>query len=280
MKPFVAALALETHRVTPETIVDTGNGKFPYQGAVISDTKPHGAISVRQVIQMSSNIGVTKLAMQMQAREMHEMFTSIGLGQRPQINFPGAVTGRLRPYKSWRPIEQATMSYGYGLSASLFQLARAYTTFARDGEVIPVTLQRRGEPDPVHGIRVFSPSVARELRQMLQMAAGPGGTAPDAMVPGYSVGGKSGTAHKQVGKTYVNKYRSWFVGISPIDKPRIVVAVMVDEPSTGVYYGGKVAGPVFSQVVAQTLRLMQVPPDLDVKSQIVASKAPAVEESF
>jgi cell division protein FtsI (penicillin-binding protein 3) len=132
----------------------------------------------------------------------------------------------------------------------------------------------------VHGIRVFSPSVARELRQMLQMAAGPGGTAPDAMVPGYSVGGKSGTAHKQVGKTYVNKYRSWFVGISPIDKPRIVVAVMVDEPSTGVYYGGKVAGPVFSQVVAQTLRLMQVPPDLDVKSQIVASKAPAVEESF
>ncbi|MEO3691888.1 peptidoglycan D,D-transpeptidase FtsI family protein [Roseateles paludis] len=280
MKPFVAALALETHRVTPETIVDTGNGKFPYQGAVISDTKPHGAISVRQVIQMSSNIGVTKLAMQMQAREMHEMFTSIGLGQRPQVNFPGAVTGRLRPYKSWRPIEQATMSYGYGLSASLFQLARAYTTFARDGEVIPVTLQRRQEPDPVHGIRVFSPSVARELRQMLQMAAGPGGTAPDAMVPGYSVGGKSGTAHKQVGKTYVNKYRSWFVGISPIDKPRIVVAVMVDEPSTGVYYGGKVAGPVFSQVVAQTLRLMQVPPDLDVKSQIVASKAPAVEESF
>jgi cell division protein FtsI (penicillin-binding protein 3) len=281
MKPFVAALALETHRVTPETIVDTGNGKFPYQGAVISDTKPHGAISVRQVIQMSSNIGVTKLAMQMQAREMHEMFTSIGLGQRPQVNFPGAVTGRLRPYKSWRPIEQATMSYGYGLSASLFQLARAYTTFARDGEVIPVTLQRRQEPDPVHGIRVFSPSVARELRQMLQMAAGPGGTAPDAMVPGYSVGGKSGTAHKQVGKTYVNKYRSWFVGISPIDKPRIVVAVMVDEPSTGVYYGGKVAGPVFSQVVAQTLRLMQVPPDLDVKSQIVAAnKVQAVEESF
>jgi cell division protein FtsI (penicillin-binding protein 3) len=282
MKPFTASLALETHRVTPDTLIDTGNGKFAYQGAVISDTHAHGVIPVREVIKFSSNIGATKLAMQMQPREMHEMFTSIGLGQRPQINFPGAVTGRLRPWKSWRPIEQATMSYGYGLSASLFQLARAYTTFARDGEIIPVTLMRRHEPGPVPGIRVFSPEVMREMRQMLQAAAGPGGTAPEAMVPGYSVGGKSGTAYKQEGKGYAgHKYRSWFVGLAPINKPRIVVAVMVDEPNAGVHYGGQVAGPVFSQVVAQTLRLMGVPPDLDVKSQIVASqKIPSVEESF
>ncbi|MGC3946741.1 MAG: penicillin-binding protein 2 [Chryseolinea sp.] len=281
MKPFIAGLALETHRVKPDTLVDTGNGRYPFQGAVISDTKAHGVITVREVIQMSSNIGTTKLAMQMPAREMHEMFTGIGLGQRPQISFPGAVSGKLRPYKTWRPIEQATMSYGYGLSASLFQLARAYTVFARDGEIIPISMLRQPHDHPVAGIRVFSPEVAREVRHMLQAAAGPGGTAPDAQVPGYSIGGKSGTAHKQEGRGYTNKYRSWFVGVAPIVNPRIVVAVMVDEPTAGVYYGGKVAGPVFSQVTAQTLRLLGVAPDLDVKSQIVANqKAVPVEESF
>lgn len=281
MKPFIAGLSMDTGRTTAESLVDTGNGRYPFHGAVITDTKAHGVIPVREVIKFSSNIGAAKLAMQMPAREMHEMFTAIGLGQRPQISFPGAVSGKLRPYKSWRPIEQATMSYGYGLSASLFQLARAYTVFARDGEIIPVSMLRQPHDHPVAGIRVFSPQVARELRQMLQAAAGPGGTAPDAQVPGYSVGGKSGTAHKQEGRSYVNKYRSWFVGVAPISNPRIVVAVMVDEPTTGVYYGGKVAGPVFSQVTAQTLRLLGVAPDLDVKSQIVANqKATAVEESF
>ncbi|RZI97564.1 MAG: penicillin-binding protein 2, partial [Rubrivivax sp.] len=282
MKPFIAGLAMETGRVTAETMVDTGNGRYPFQGAVITDTHAHGVIPVREVIKLSSNIGATKLAMQMQPREMHEMFTAIGLGQRPHINFPGAISGKLRPYKTWRPIEQATMSYGYGLSASLFQLARAYTVFARDGEIIPVSMLRQPHDSAVAGIRVFRPEVARELRLMLQAAAGPGGTAPDAQVPGYSIGGKSGTAHKQEGRGYAShKYRSWFVGVAPISKPRIVVAVMVDEPTAGVYYGGKVAGPVFSQVTAQTLRLLGVQPDLDVKSQIVANqKATAVEESF
>lgn len=282
MKPFIAGLAMDTGRVTAETLVDTGNGRYPFQGAVITDTHAHGVIPVREVIKFSSNIGATKLAMQMQPREMHEMFTAIGLGQRPQISFPGAISGKLRPYKTWRPIEQATMSYGYGLSASLFQLARAYTVFARDGEIIPISMLRQPHDHPVPGIRVFKPEVAHELRLMLQAAAGPGGTAPDAQVPGYSIGGKSGTAHKQEGRGYAsNKYRSWFVGIAPISKPRIVVAVMVDEPTAGAYYGGKVAGPVFSQVTAQTLRLLGVPPDLDVKSQIVANqKAVAVEESF
>ncbi|MFG6456655.1 peptidoglycan D,D-transpeptidase FtsI family protein [Roseateles sp. BYS96W] len=282
MKPFIAGLSMETGRSTPDTLVDTGNGRYAFQGSVISDTHAHGLIPVREVIKFSSNIGATKLAMQMEPREMHEMFTAIGLGQRPQISFPGAVSGRLRPYKTWRPIEQATMSYGYGLSASLFQLARAYTVFARDGEIIPVSMLRQPHDHPVPGIRVFSPKVTQDLRLMLQAAAGPGGTAPEAQVPGYSVGGKSGTAHKQEGKGYAShKYRSWFVGIAPVGKPRIVVAVMVDEPTAGSYFGGKVAGPVFSQVTAQTLRLLGVQPDLDVKSQIVANKnAVATEESF
>jgi len=282
MKPFIASLAMETGRVRPETIINTAPRSLVIAGWSPTDAHPHGDLSVAEVIQKSSNIGAAKLAMQMQPREMHEMFTAIGLGQRLQINFPGAITGKLRPYKSWRPIEQATMSYGYGLSASLLQLARAYTVFARDGEVIPITMTRSQSGDPVHGIRVFSPKVAHDMRGMLQMAAGPGGTAPMAQAPGYSVGGKSGTAHKQEGKAYAgNKYRSWFVGLAPINNPRIIVAVMVDEPSNGVYFGGAVAGPVFSQVVSQSLRLMNVPPDLEVKPQIVASqKMQAVEESF
>jgi cell division protein FtsI (penicillin-binding protein 3) len=186
------------------------------------------------------------------------------------------VSGRLRPYKTWKPVEQATMSYGYGLSASLFQMARSYTVFAHDGQIIPATLLK--SPEPAAGVQVFSPKTVAAIRTMLQMAAGPGGTGPKAQTLGYSVGGKSGTAYKQVGKGYVtNKYRSWFVGIAPIDKPRIIVAVMVDEPSAGKYFGGDVAAPVFSTTVQQTLRMLGVQPDMNVKPQIVVD---SVEESF
>jgi cell division protein FtsI (penicillin-binding protein 3) len=282
MKPMIVGLALETGRVTPDTVINTGRGSVSIAGWSPTDHTPRDTLTVTQIIQKSSNVGAAKLALSMQPREMHELFTAIGLGQRPQIDFPGAITGKLRPYKSWRPIEQATMAYGYGLSASLLQLARAYTVFAHDGEVIPITMMRKPPDEVVTGIRVFSPKTAETMRGMLQMAAGPGGTAPQAMVSGYSVGGKSGTAHKQEGKGYAgHKYRSWFVGMAPIGKPRIIVAVMVDEPSNGVYFGGAVAGPVFSQVVAQSLRLLNVPTDLEVKPQIIASqKVQAVEESF
>ena len=236
-------------------------------------------LTVREVIQKSSNIGTVRISMQMPPRELWELYSSVGYGQKPQISFPGAVTGRLRPYKTWRPIEQATMSYGYGLSASLLQMAHAYTTFARDGEVIPITLLK--QDNTVAGVRVMSPGTAQEMRRMLQLAAGPGGTAPLAQTIGYSVGGKSGTAHKQEGKGYAsNKYRSWFVGLAPVDKPRIVVAVMIDEPSNGKYYGGAVAAPVFSQVVQQTLRTLGVAPDLDVKTSVMAKALPGVPESF
>jgi len=281
MKPLVAGWALETKRVRSDTVINTAPGSLVVGPLVVKDAHPYPSLTVEQVIQKSSNVGAARLAMQMPARELWELFSTIGYGQKPQIDFPGAVTGRLKPYKNWRPVEQATMSYGYGLSASLLQMARAYTCLARTGgDVIPVTLLKHEEP--VTGIRVYSPETAAEIRRMLQLAAGPGGTAPKAQTQGYSVGGKSGTAHKQEGKGYAtNKYRSWFVGMAPISNPRIVVAVMVDEPSKGVYYGGAVAAPVFSQVVQQTLRLMNVPPDLEVTPQIMAAKnAPAERESF
>jgi cell division protein FtsI (penicillin-binding protein 3) len=276
IKPFIAAWAMESGRVTPTTLIQTAPGSITIGGSTIHDAHPHGTLTVAEVIQKSSNVGAVKMAMQMQPREMWELFTQVGFGQKPQLQFPGAVTGRLRPYKSWRPIEQATMSYGYGLSTSLFQLAQAYTVFARDGEVMPVSMLGQAAPQP--GIHVLSPATARAVREMLRLAAGPGGTAPKAQAIGYSVGGKTGTAHKQEGKAYAsNQYRAWFVGMAPIDRPRIVVAVMIDEPGNGVYFGGDVAAPVFSQVVQQTLRTLGVPPDLDVKPQIMAT---AVQESF
>lgn len=279
MKPFTVGLGLETGRLTPQTMIDTGNGRYTITGSTISDSHPNGMLTVEGVIQKSSNIGTAKIAMQMPAREMWELFSNAGFGQKPQISFPGAVSGRLRPHKTWRPIEQATMSYGYGLSASLFQMARSYTVFSHDGQIIPATMLKSSEP--AVGVQVLSARTAGQVRKMLQMAAGPGGTGQKAQTIGYSVGGKSGTAYKQIGKGYGTaknrKYRGWFVGMAPIETPRIIVAVMLDEPSAGQYYGGVVAAPVFSEVVQQTLRMMGVQPDMTVKPQIVAQP---VEESF
>jgi cell division protein FtsI (penicillin-binding protein 3) len=276
MKPFTVSLALEKGIVKPETPIQTAPGRINITGSTITDAHPHGVLTVNEVIQKSSNVGTVKMAMQLQPREMWEIFTQVGLGQKPQLPFPGMTGGRVRPFKTWRPIEQATMSYGYGISASLFQVARAYTMFARDGEVVPATLMKAEAQ--VHGTRVISVETARAMRKMLQMAAGPGGTGPKAQTMGYSVGGKSGTAHKQEGKGYASKkYRGFFVGLAPIEAPRIIVAVMIDEPSNGKHYGGDVAAPVFSQTVQQTLRLMGVQPDMAVKPQIVSK---AVEESF
>ena len=283
MKPFTAALALERGPWTPTTRIDTSPGRIVIAGAPISDSHPHGVLSVAEVIQKSSNVGTVKIAMQMPARAMWEMYTSIGLGQRPRIDFPGAAAGRLRPYKSWRPVEQATMSYGYGLSASLFQLAQAYTAFARDGELIPLTLQHQDAANEglLVGQRVMSVKTAQQVREMMRLAAGPGGTAPKAQALGYSVAGKTGTARKHEGKGYATgKYLAFFVGLAPATQPRIVVAVMIDEPTKGSYFGGDVAAPVFSQLVAQTLRTMNVAPDLDVKAQINAKPAAAERESI
>ena len=276
MKPFAIALALEKGLVKPETIIQTAPGHINITGSTITDTHPYGALTVNEVIQKSSNVGTVKIAMQAQPREMWEMFTAVGLGQKPQLPFPGVVSGRLRAAKTWRPIEQATMSYGYGVSTSLFQMARAYTIFASDGKSLPATLIKNGQIPA--GVPVISPENAQAMRHMLNLAAGPGGTAQKAQTIGYSVGGKTGTAHKQEGKGYATKkYRGVFVGMAPIEKPRIVVAVMIDEPSNGAYYGGDVAAPVFSQTVQQSLRLLGVQPDMNVKPQIVTT---GVEESF
>jgi len=276
MKPFVIALALNKGLVKPETLIQTAPGRMNIGSATISDAHPHGMLSVNEVIQKSSNVGTVKIAMQMQPRDMWTMFSQVGLGQKPQLPFPGAVSGKLRAYKTWKPIEQATMSYGYGLSTSLFQLAHAYSVFGREGDFVPVTMLKSTQP--VGGVRVMEAGQASAVRNMLHMVTGPGGTALKAQTMGYSVGGKTGTAHKVEGRGYADKkYRGFFVGLAPIDQPRIVVAVMIDEPSNGKYYGGDVAAPVFSATVQQTLRLLGIQPDMNVKPQIVAQSEP---ESF
>ena len=277
VKPFVAALALEKGVVAPSTPIHLSqNGRLAVGGSTISDTHAHAVLTLNEVVQKSSNIGMVKLAQQMPARDLWEMYSQVGFGQRPQLPFPGSVSGRLRPWKTWKPIEHATMSYGYGLSLSLVQLAHAYTVFAHDGEIIPISLQKvEGQ---VPGVRILQARHARAVRHMLQLATSPGGTAPKAQAIGYSVGGKTGTARKQEGRGYADtKYRSFFVGLAPLANPRIIVAVMIDEPDAGKIYGGDVAAPVFSETVQQTLHLLGVQPDIEVTPAIVAQR-PVAEE--
>jgi cell division protein FtsI (penicillin-binding protein 3) len=264
LKPFTVALGLEKGKYRYDTVIDCAPGRITIGRAVISDSHPHGELTVAQVVQKSSNVGTTKMALSMPAESMWDMFDRLGFGKAPQLGFPGEVGGRLRPWKSWRPIEQATMSYGHGISVSLIQLARSYTVFARDGDLAPVSLLRVDQP-VVRGAEVFSAQTAREMRAMLEMVVGPGGTAPKAAVPGYRVGGKTGTAHKLEGGVYANKYIASFVGIAPISNPRLVVAVMIDEPSGGQYYGGQIAGPVFANVMGGALRTLGIAPDAPVQ---------------
>ncbi|NHZ81001.1 penicillin-binding protein 2 [Massilia sp. CCM 8695] len=270
LKPFTVALALDTGRVTPNTRIDTGAGRLVINGAPISDTKPHGVISVAEIIEMSSNIGTSKIALSMPAREMWEMFTEVGFGQQPKFGFPGAVAGRVRPYKSWRPVEQATMSYGNGISVSLLQLARGYMMFARDGDTIPLSFQKVTEP-PV-GRQIIKPKTAREMREMLErVISGEHGTAKQARVAGYRVGGKTGTAYKVENGKYAmpRKYIGSFVGMVPMSNPRFIIAVMIDEPTAIGHFGGIVAAPTFAALAANALRALNIPPDSDV-TEIVA----------
>jgi cell division protein FtsI (penicillin-binding protein 3) len=280
MKPIPIALALETKRVKPETLIQTAPGRMTIGTATIRDAHPHGILSVTQIVEKSSNIGTAKLALQIEPEEMWNMFTRVGFGQQPKLGFPGAVAGRVRPFKSWRPIEQATMSYGHGISTSLLQIARSYMIFARDGDMIPLTLEKvQNQKDhPIIGQKVISTETARQMRAMLETVTGPGGTAPQAQVPGYRVGGKTGTAHKIENGKYANKYIASFVGFAPVSDPRIIVAVMIDEPSNGKYYGGSVAGPVFSTITANVLRTMNIVPDSKIKNIILP--ATITEESL
>lgn len=267
LKPFTAAVALEAGKVKPDTVIQTAPGYLTIGNRTIHDVHPLGALTVTQIIQKSSNVGSVKMALALPAETMWTLFNQIGFGASPDSGFPGEVAGKLRAHATWKPIEQATMSFGHGISTSLLQLARAYTIFANDGELVPLTLIKREAS--VETTRVLKPETARAVRAMLELAVQPGGTAPRAQIAGYRVGGKTGTARKLENGYYVNKYISAFVGFAPVSNPRLVVAVMIDEPTAGKYYGGAVAAPVFSHVMSGALRLLAVPPDAPMNNVVL-----------
>ena len=259
MKPFAVAKALDLGIVRPDTLVQTAPGKLTIGDRTIGDTHNYGMITVSQVVAKSSNIGTSKIALEMQPQTLWDMYTALGFGISPKVGFPGAVAGRLKPAATWRPIEQATISYGHGVSVSLMQLVRAYTALARNGDVIDLTFRRTNRE--ALGTQVFRPEVARQMRSMMMGTVAAGGTARRVSVEGYTVAGKTGTANKIENGEYVNKYVASFVGMAPAGQPRIIVAVMIDEPTRGSHYGGTVAGPVFNEVAAGALRLIGVHPD-------------------
>ena len=276
LKPFTIAAALQAGRVRPDTVIETAPGTLTIGAATIHDAHPEGALTVEQVIQKSSNVGAAKIALGLPSETLWEMFSSAGFGTPPRTGFPGEVSGRLRPAKSWRPIEQATMAYGHGISVNLVQLARAYTIFATDGEVKAATLFKTD--GFVAGRPVLQPATAQAVRHMLELVTSAGGTAPRAQVPGYRVAGKTGTARKIEGHVYTNKYIASFVGFAPVSNPRLVVAVMLDEPSAGQYYGGAVAAPVFSSVTGSALRMLGVPPDAPLNNVILPPEGSEIRE--
>jgi cell division protein FtsI (penicillin-binding protein 3) len=276
LKPFTIAAALDAGKVRPGSIIDTAPGTLTIGHATIHDAHREGALTVEQVIQKSSNVGAAKIALSLPAETMWQTLSGSGFGAAPMTGFPGEVSGRLRPAKSWRPIEQATMAYGHGISVNLVQLARAYTVFATDGELKPVSLLK--VDGAIAGRPVISADTARAVRRMLEMVVLPGGTAPKAQVSGYRVAGKTGTAHKIEDHVYVDKYVSSFVGFAPASNPRLVIAVMIDEPGGGQYYGGTVAAPVFSSIMGAALRLLGVPADAPIDNVVLPPDGEDVRE--
>lgn len=274
IKPFVAAAVLERGLYRPDSVINTPE-TWRVGAKLVRDTHPHPQLTVSEIIQKSSNVGAVKLAMSMTPQQYWDVLHRAGFGQLPGSGFPGETAGRLRDAATWKPVEHATMAYGYGLSVSLLQLTRAYMAFANDGEVMPLSFLKR-EPQEIVGERVFSPAVARKVRAMMETVTQEGGTGMRTRVPGYRVAGKTGTAHKLVDGRYASDlFLSSFVGMAPASNPRLIIGVVIDEPSGGVYYGGSTAGPVFAQVMAASLRQLAVPPDApETKTQVTQNALP------
>lgn len=292
IKPFTAAMALESGRFRPTSIIDVTTGRLTVGRDTIHDSHRHKEpLTLEQIVQKSSNVGIAKVALDLPAERLGGLLDAAGFGHAPRIGFPGAVAGRLRDPSTWKPIEHVTISYGHGMSVSLLQLAHAYTIFGNQGRLLPISLFRPADEDlPVRtlkvgtrgvpeqerpeGTPVIKPETASMVRRMLEMAVDKEGTSPEARISGYRVGGKTGTAHKLQNGRYVDRYVSSFVGLAPMSNPRIVVAVMVDEPQGKAYYGGQVAGPAFASIAQDALRVLRVEPDAPFSSLI----APARDE--
>ncbi|MCB6183491.1 penicillin-binding protein 2 [Leeia sp. TBRC 13508] len=267
MKPISISAALDNGVITPNsTFVTTGSMQIANR--TITDTHNYGMLTTGGVIQKSSNIGTATIALKMPPEMLWTMYDKVGFGKIPATGFPGEAKGRLRPFKTWKPVEQATMSYGYGISVSLMQVARSYMIFANQGAIRPVSILKQSAPGPA--TQVIKPETAAEMLKMLEKVTLPGGTAQLAQVVGYRVGGKTGTAYKHAAGGYSkNKYVASFVGVAPISAPRVIVAVMIDEPDPSKHYGGQVSAPIFSKITAGIMRKLGVQPDAPAQTVII-----------
>jgi penicillin binding protein transpeptidase domain-containing protein len=262
MKPFTIAKALDSGKVNTSQRFNTN----PYKigPATVRDTHVYPSLDLRGIMQKSSNVGTSKLSAMFKPKEMYDFYHDLGVGVRVHSGFPGESAGLLRNWKRWRPIEQATMSFGYGLQLSLLQLARAYTMLTHDGELLPVSFEKQAVAP--EGKRVIKAETARQIREMMVAVTEPGGTGTAGAVDGFDVGAKTGTARKLINGRYVdNKHVATFVGFAPAQNPRVIVAVTVDEPTANGYYGGTVAGPVFKQVMSGSLNILGVSPTKPLK---------------
>ncbi len=260
MKPFTVAAALENGRIKPDSPIDVTPGQLKVGRYLVRDHRNYGMIDVATVLRKSSNVGASKIALSMEPETLWSIYSHLGFGETSGSQFPGESSGRLPYFSDWSPFEQATLSFGYGLSVTPLQLARAYAVLANDGIRLPVSLLKLNQVPA--GERVLRKSTARALVKMLETVVSDEGSAPLAAIPGYRVAGKTGTAKKAVAGGYAeDKYLSLFVGMAPASDPRLVMVVMIDEPQGKDYYGGLVAAPVFAKVMSGALRLLNIPPD-------------------
>ena len=260
IKPITVSAALKDNTVKPDDLINTFEGFYKVRkGFTVRDTKSYGLITVKEVIQKSSNIGTTQISQKLEPKYLWKVLNEYGLGKKTGIEFPGEVKGVIHHHKNWGESEQATISYGYGISSSLIQLAQAYTVFANQGEIKPITLFKTD--GPVIGRKVIDKRTSNQMLNILESVITPEGTGILAKIPGYRVAGKTGTAKKSSKGGYGNKYIGSFIGIAPVSNPKFILAVMIDEPSIDGYYGGVVAGPVFQSIMSDALKLYSIPQD-------------------
>lgn len=267
IKPLLVATSLEAGKVHPNTPVDTSPGRLAVGKHMVRDIHNYGQLNVTSVITKSSNVGVTKLALELAPEYMWRGYQRFGLGEPTDSRLPGEELGRLPHFRRWSRFDQATLSFGYSLSVNALQLARAYAILAGDGIRRPVSLFKLDQPPA--GERVLQASTAKAMREMMETVVSAKGTALRAAVPGYRVAGKTGTAKKaEAGGYAARRYQSLFAGLVPVSRPRLVMVVMIDEPGGSVYYGGLVAAPVFARVMSEALRLLNVPPDAELPPEV------------
>ncbi|MCG6891932.1 MAG: penicillin-binding protein 2 [Gammaproteobacteria bacterium] len=265
IKPFTVAAAIDRGRFHAGSTIDTSPGHWMVSGHAVKDVRNFGVLSLSDILRRSSNVGASRIAMSMHKEEMWESFKGYGFGEASGVSFPGETSGYFPHHSQWQPLDHATMGFGYGMSVSITQLARAYAVIANEGRLLDLSLVRKEvETSPHNQIarHVMKASTAHALIKMMAEVVGPKGTAHLAAIPGYQVAGKTGTARKSIAGGYQkDDYVAVFAGIAPVSNPRLVMAIMIDEPTQNGYYGGLVAAPVFSDVVSNALRILDIPPD-------------------